>query len=107
MEYVESAIEHIEQSVEKADRKLDMIAWQIDAFEKEFCDPENEIPVFRLLRSMNQITKDYQNVHQEILELQALQKQLNHSLKTELKLIQKHFNLLRDKIVGHKSPQLK
>jgi CRISPR/Cas system CMR-associated protein Cmr1 (group 7 of RAMP superfamily) len=56
---------------------------------------------------MNQITKDYQNVHQEILELQALQKQLNHSLKTELKLIQKHFNLLRDKIVGHKSPQLK
>jgi len=66
-----------------------------------------QIPVFRLLRSMNQITKDYQNVHQEILELQALQKQLNHSLKTELKLIQKHFNLLRDKIVGHKSPQLK
>jgi len=29
--------------VEKADRKLDMIAWQIDAFEKEFCDPENEV----------------------------------------------------------------
>lgn len=29
--------------VQKADGKLDMIAWQIDAFEKEFKDPEDEV----------------------------------------------------------------
>lgn len=29
--------------VQKADGKLDMIAWQIDAFEKEFQDPETEV----------------------------------------------------------------
>ncbi|RLU26260.1 hypothetical protein DMN91_000053 [Ooceraea biroi] len=42
---MESAIEHLEESVERADGKLDMIAWQIDAFEKEFEDPENERPI--------------------------------------------------------------
>lgn len=29
--------------VQKADGKLDMIAWQIDAFEKEFEDPGSEV----------------------------------------------------------------
>lgn len=29
--------------VQKADGKLDMIAWQIDAFEKAFEDPEDEV----------------------------------------------------------------
>lgn len=29
--------------VQKADGKLDMIAWQIDVFEKEFQDPESEV----------------------------------------------------------------
>lgn len=29
--------------VQEADGKLDMIAWKIDAFEKEFEDPESEV----------------------------------------------------------------
>lgn len=31
--------------VQKADGKLDMIAWQIDEFEKAFEDPEDEVGV--------------------------------------------------------------
>ncbi|XP_015185902.1 PREDICTED: uncharacterized protein LOC107071423 isoform X1 [Polistes dominula] len=81
---MESAIVHLEQSVQKADGKLDMIAWQIDAFEKEFEDPDNEISVVRLLRSVHQVTKDYQNLRQEISEVQQLQKQLSDSLKAQL-----------------------
>ncbi|XP_054004778.1 uncharacterized protein LOC128890365 [Hylaeus anthracinus] len=105
---MESAIVHLEQSVQKADGKLDMIAWQIDAFEKEFEDPDSEISVLRLLRSVHQVTKDYENLHREILEVQQLQKQLSDSLKAQLSQVVGHFNLLRNKIVGqHKNPQLK
>ncbi|XP_076243030.1 uncharacterized protein LOC143184579 [Calliopsis andreniformis] len=105
---MESAIVHLEQSVQKADGQLDMIAWQIDAFEKEFEDPESEISVLRLLRSVHQVTKDYENLHREILEVQQLQKQLSDSLKAQLSQVVGHFNLLRNKIVGqNKSPQLK
>ncbi|XP_076749424.1 uncharacterized protein LOC143422560 [Xylocopa sonorina] len=105
---MESAILHLEQSVQKADGKLNTIAWQIDAFEKEFEDPESEISVLRLLRSVHQVTKDYQNLRQEILEVQQLQKQLSDSLKAQLSQVHGHFNLLRSKIVGeNKTQQLK
>ncbi|XP_012054317.1 PREDICTED: uncharacterized protein LOC105617366 [Atta cephalotes] len=39
---MESAIGNLEESVQKADGKLDMIAWQIDEFEKAFEEPEDE-----------------------------------------------------------------
>ncbi|EFN68356.1 Ska2 N-terminal domain-containing protein [Camponotus japonicus] len=104
---MESAIGHLEQSVQKADGKLDMIAWQIDAFEKAFEEPEDEISVLRLLHSVHQVTKDYQNLRQEILEVQQLQKQLSDSLRAQLTQVHGHFNLLRNKIVGQTKPQLK
>ncbi|KYM98315.1 PREDICTED: uncharacterized protein LOC108777670 [Cyphomyrmex costatus] len=40
---MESAIGNLEESVQKADGKLDMIAWQIDEFEKAFEEPEDEV----------------------------------------------------------------
>ncbi|XP_066592082.1 uncharacterized protein [Prorops nasuta] len=98
---MESAIVQLEQSVEKADGKLGMIAWQIDEFEKEFEDPNNEVSVIRLLRSVNQVTKEYQNLRQEILEVQQLQKQLANSLKVQLSQVKGRFDLLRNKITGH------
>ncbi|XP_076281958.1 uncharacterized protein LOC143209751 isoform X2 [Lasioglossum baleicum] len=105
---MESAIVHLEQSVKQADGKLDMIAWQIDTFEKQFENSDSEISVLRLLRSVHQVTKDYENLHREILEVQQLQKQLSDSLKTQLSQVVGHFNLLRNKIVEqHKNPQLK
>lgn len=64
--------------------------------------------MLRLLRSVHQVTKDYQNLRQEILEVQQLQKQLSDSLKVQLSQVHGHFNLLRNKIVGqNKNPQLK
>lgn len=40
---MESTIIHLEQSVQRADGKLDMIACQIDEFEKEFESPTSEV----------------------------------------------------------------
>jgi hypothetical protein len=52
--------------VEKADRKLDMIAWQIDAFEKEFCDPENEVISHSVLFDNNRGTLCYAFLKEEM-----------------------------------------
>jgi len=66
-----------------------------------------QISVLRLLHSVHQVTKDYQNLRQEILEVQQLQKQLSDSLRAQLTQVHGHFNLLRNKIVGQTKPQLK
>ncbi|XP_051160764.1 uncharacterized protein LOC127281206 [Leptopilina boulardi] len=104
---MESAIMNLEESVQKADGKLDMIAWQIDVFEKEFQDPESEISVLRLLRSVTQVKEEYQTLRQDILEVHQLQKQLSDSLRAQLSQVQGHFNILRNKIIGRsKIPRL-
>ncbi|XP_058789223.1 uncharacterized protein LOC131663126 [Phymastichus coffea] len=98
---MESAIMNLEQSVQKADGKLDMISWQIDAFEKEFQDTESEpVSVLRLLRSVTQVKEEYEVLRQDIHEVQQLQKQLTDSLKAQLLQVHGHFNILRNKIVG-------
>ena len=46
--------------VQKADGKLDMIAWQIDEFEKAFEDPEDEVGVrFSAFISLVEITRSH------------------------------------------------
>ncbi|KAJ8676582.1 hypothetical protein QAD02_012369 [Eretmocerus hayati] len=105
---MESAIIQLEQSVQKTDGKLDMIAWQIDAFEKEFQDSETEeVSVLRLLQSVTQVKEEYQVLRQDIQEVQQLQKQLNESLRAQLIQVQGHFNSLRNRIVSHSSSQSK
>ncbi|XP_014219898.1 uncharacterized protein LOC106647849 [Copidosoma floridanum] len=106
---MESAIIHLEQSVQEADGKLDMIAWQIDAFEKEFQNNDTEsVSVLRLLRSVTQVKEEYQVLRQDIQEVQQLQKQLTDSLRAQLMQVHGHFNVLRNRIVGrNRTPQLK
>ncbi|XP_043267104.1 uncharacterized protein [Venturia canescens] len=105
---MDATIVNLEQSVKDADGKLGMITWRIDAFEKEFQDPDNEVSVLRLLRSVTQVKEEYQTLRQDILEVQQLQKQLSDSLKTQLTQVHGHFNILRNKILGQKKvPQLK
>ncbi|XP_011296919.1 uncharacterized protein [Fopius arisanus] len=105
---MESAIMNLEQSVHRANGKLASITWKIEAFEKEFPDPDNELSVLTLIRSVAQVKDEYQSLRQEILEVQQLQKQLTDSLKAQVSQVQGHFNVLRDRIVGQKKlPQLK
>lgn len=102
---MESTIVQFQESVQKADEKLDMITWQIDAFEKEFEDPDSKTSIVRLLRSMHQVKKEYQNLCQEILEVQQLGKQASDSLRTELSQMHEDFNSLRNKVLGLKASQ--
>ncbi|KAK0080468.1 hypothetical protein PV325_013899 [Microctonus aethiopoides] len=105
---MESELMNLEQSVHRANGKLASITWKIQTFEKEFPDSDNEVSVLKLIKSVAQVKEEYQTLRQEILEVQQLQKQLTDSLKAQVTQVQGHFNILRDKIVGHKKiPQLK
>lgn len=62
----------------------------------------------RLLRSVTQVKEEYEVLRQDIQEVQQLQKQLTDSLKAQLTQVHGHFNVLRNRIIGHhRTPQLK
>ena len=64
--------------------------------------------VLRLLRSVTQVKEEYQVLRQDIQEVQQLQKQLTESLRAQLVQVHGHFNILRNRIIGHnRTPQLK
>ncbi|XP_034948723.1 uncharacterized protein [Chelonus insularis] len=105
---MEAAVMDLEKSVNRTSGKLASIAWKMETFEKEFPDPDNELSVLRLIKSVAQVKEEYQTLRQEIHEVQQLQKQLTDSLKAQVTQVQGHFHLLRDKILGYdKTPQLK
>lgn len=66
--------------------------------EKEIFREDNEIEVFKLLKSVTEVKNDYQNLRKEILEVQQLQKQLTFSLRAQLQFVQGRFNILKNKI---------
>lgn len=109
---MESAVGQLEDSVQKADKKLDGIAWKLDQYEKQVVHVDcselelaTEVSVLKLLRSVNQVREEYENLRREISEVQQLQKQLSDSLRLQLRQVQGTFGTLRDKIIRGKSTE--
>ncbi|KAK7874376.1 hypothetical protein R5R35_007838 [Gryllus longicercus] len=97
---MKEAAESLEQSVQNADNKLDLIAWKIEQYENELKWVDStEVSILKLLRSVNQVKEEYENLRREISEVQQLQKQLSDSLRLQLKLVQGKMGLLKHKIV--------
>lgn len=85
--------------MKKTDEKLDDLAVQVGHIESEiFAEDGAEIEVNDLLRSVNEVKNNYQNLRKEIVEVQDLQKQLSSSLQLQLKMMQTKFNNLKEKI---------
>ncbi|XP_069685634.1 uncharacterized protein [Periplaneta americana] len=107
---MEAAVVQLEESVQKADKKLDVIAWKLDQYEKQVVHVDGselatEVSVLKLLRSVNQVREEYENLRREISEVQQLQKQLSDSLRLQLRQVQGTFGTLRDKIIRGKSTE--
>lgn len=87
--------------MKKTDEKLDDLAVQVGHIESEmFAEDGAEIEVNDLLRSVNEVKNNYQNLRKEIVEVQDLQKQLSCSLQVQLKMMQAKFNNLKEKITN-------
>lgn len=85
--------------MKKTDARLDSLAVQVGNIENEiFSQDGEEIEVNNLLKSVNEVKSNYQNLRKELLEVQDLQKQLSSSLHLQLKVMQSKFNMLKGKI---------
>lgn len=58
-----------------------------------------------LLRGVNQVKEEYENLRREISEVQQLQKQLSDSLKIQLRQVQGRFGTLRERIIQSQQNQ--
>lgn len=84
----------------KADEKLDGLATQVIEIEKEIFsdDGTTQVEVYDLLKSVTEVTSNYENLRKEITEVQDLQKQLSNSLQNQLRIVQGKFNMLKEKL---------
>ncbi|KAK9754219.1 Spindle and kinetochore-associated protein 2 [Popillia japonica] len=96
---MEVAVEDLEKQMQKTDAKLDSLAVQVGNIENEiFSEDGTHIEVCTLLKSVNEVKNNYQNLHKEIQEVQGLQKELSSKLQGQLLLMQKKCNLLKEKL---------
>lgn len=85
--------------MQKTDERLDNLAVQVGNIENEiFSEDGTQIEVFTLLKSVNEVKTNYQNLHREIQEVQGLQKELSTKLQGQLTLMQKKCHMLKEKL---------
>lgn len=85
--------------MQKADEKLDNLAVQVGNIENSvFSEDGTKVEVFSLLKSVNDVKTNYQNLRKEILEVQDLQKELSTTVQTQLRAMQSKCHLLKEKI---------
>ncbi|KYB26891.1 hypothetical protein TcasGA2_TC033436 [Tribolium castaneum] len=102
---LERAMEDLTAKMKKTDEKLDDLASQVGHIESEFLlEDTAEIEVNNLLRSVNEVKTNYQNLRKEIVEVQDLQKQLSTSLQLQLKMMQAKCNTLKEKVGATAGP---
>lgn len=99
---IDLTVDDLEQSVKRTDERLDKMAWKIDTVEKEIAEPNDnpEVSVVTLLKSVSEVRNDYQNLRKEILEVQALQRELSSRLRQQLQQVQGKFVMLKEKLAG-------
>lgn len=87
--------------MQKADERLDTLAEQVGNIESNiFSEDTSEVEVYSLLKSVNEVKNNYQNLRKDILEVQYLQKELSTSLQSQLRAMQAKFNTLKEKLVN-------
>lgn len=83
----------------RTDQKLDGLASQMVEMEKEmFSEDGAQVEVFDLLKTVSEVTSNYENLRKEIVEVQDLQKQLSSRLQIHLKTMQSRINSLKEKL---------
>lgn len=83
----------------QTDERMGTLATQVGNIESEiFSENGEEIEVNNLLKSVNEVKSNYQNLRKDLMEVQDLQKQLSSSLHVQLKVMQAKFNTLKNKL---------
>ncbi|XP_069356674.1 uncharacterized protein [Maniola hyperantus] len=105
-------MEQLEETVKRTDEQLDLMGWKMDNVEKQMVAPldSQDVCLVNLLKSVSestgvQVRSDYQQLRQELVEVQALQRELSTRLRTQLRLVHGKFARLRQRIANAEPPR--
>ncbi|XP_039752125.1 uncharacterized protein LOC120628012 [Pararge aegeria] len=98
----EMTMEQLEETVKHTDEQLDLMSWKMDNVEKQMVEPldSQDVCIVNLLKSVSEVRSDYQQLRQELGEVQALQRELSTRLRTQLRLVHGKFARLRQRIAA-------
>lgn len=97
--------------VENAGSQLQSFATRLEAVEKSIvisADTGEEVDnesVMELLDSMNEVKNEYKNLRKDIKEVQELQKEMNNSLRYQMRTMTQTFHILKKKIESKAASQ--
>ncbi|XP_049879621.1 uncharacterized protein LOC126376331 [Pectinophora gossypiella] len=102
----EITMEDLEETVKQTDEQLDLMAWKLEDGDKQLVVPvdNQEQCVMNLLKSVSEVRSDYQQLRRELVEVQALQRELSSKLRSQLRLVHGKFARLRQRLAAV-SPQ--
>ncbi|XP_034827930.1 uncharacterized protein [Maniola hyperantus] len=100
-------MEQLEETVKRTDEQLDLMGWKMDNVEKQMVAPldSQDVCLVNLLKSVSEVRSDYQQLRQELVEVQALQRELSTRLRTQLRLVHGKFARLRQRIANAEPPR--
>ncbi|XP_026501300.1 uncharacterized protein LOC126775732 [Nymphalis io] len=99
-------MEQLEETVQRTDEQLDIMEWKMDNVEKQMAEPiDQDVCIVNLLKSVSEVRSDYQQLRRELVEVQALQRELSTRLRTQLRLVHGKFARLRQRIAAASPPR--
>ncbi|CAK1552381.1 unnamed protein product [Leptosia nina] len=103
----EVTIEELDDTVKQANEQLDLMEWKLDGVGKEIVAPlaHQDVCIVNLLKSVSEVRSDYQQLRRELIEVQALQRELSTRLRTQLRLVHGKFARLRQRIAAASPPR--
>ncbi|XP_059054818.1 uncharacterized protein LOC131848881 [Achroia grisella] len=103
----EITLEDLEETVKQTDEQLDMMEWKMDGVEGELVEPisTQDMCVINLLKSVSEVRSDYQQLRRELVEVQALQRELSSRLRAQLRLVHGKFARLRQRLAAASPPR--
>lgn len=87
--------------VQNAGCQLNTVASKLVEVEKNLGEGDGEVDnvvVMELLESMTEVKNEYQNLRKDIKEVQKLQKEMNTSLRQQMRVMTQTFAILKKKI---------
>ncbi|XP_026755116.1 uncharacterized protein LOC113515153 [Galleria mellonella] len=103
----EITLEDLEETVKRTDEQLDLMEWKMDNVERDLVEPVNtqDLCVINLLKSVSEVRSDYQQLRRELVEVQALQRELSSRLRAQLRLVHGKFARLRQRLAAASPPR--
>uniref|UniRef100_A0A8D8V898 Ska2 N-terminal domain-containing protein n=1 Tax=Cacopsylla melanoneura TaxID=428564 RepID=A0A8D8V898_9HEMI len=107
---MEGAVLQLEESTKSADERISKISTKLEMFEQNYIqgisqtdstEEDLHVSVLGLLRDVNQVKTECDDLKQELGRVHELKCQLNKDLESQVYVVNDLFVQLRNKIINH------